>query len=98
MRTPVVLVTGTGGEIGHGLIARPSAAGRAGSHNSHSVNHAPLMFPIRHRDECHGDGGNQEERKRPAETRVGHAVSIRRLTEWTRAGTGRATQSPTRAT
>ena len=29
MRTPVVLVTGAGGEIGHGLIARLSAAGRA---------------------------------------------------------------------
>ncbi len=29
MRTPVVLVTGAGGEIGHGLIARLAAAGRA---------------------------------------------------------------------
>jgi nucleoside-diphosphate-sugar epimerase len=29
MRTPVVLVTGAGGEIGHGLIARLSDAGRA---------------------------------------------------------------------
>ena len=28
MRTPVVLVTGAGGEIGHGLIARLAAAGR----------------------------------------------------------------------
>ena len=29
MRTPVVLVTGAGGEIGHGLITRLAAAGRA---------------------------------------------------------------------
>src|SRR4051812_33525785 len=29
MRTPVVLVTGAGGEIGHGLIARLADAGRA---------------------------------------------------------------------
>ncbi len=29
MRTPVVLVTGAGGEIGHGLIARLSEAGRS---------------------------------------------------------------------
>ena len=29
MRTPVVLVTGAGGEIGHGLIARLAASGRA---------------------------------------------------------------------
>src|SRR3954463_4045792 len=28
MRTPVVLVTGAGGEIGHGLIARLATAGR----------------------------------------------------------------------
>ena len=28
MRTPVVLVTGAGGEIGHGLIARLASAGR----------------------------------------------------------------------
>jgi nucleoside-diphosphate-sugar epimerase len=29
MRTPVVLVTGAGGEIGHGLVARLAAAGRS---------------------------------------------------------------------
>jgi len=42
MRTPVVLVTGAGGEIGHGLIARLAAAGRPVV----TVDIAPLEPPL----------------------------------------------------
>ncbi len=42
MRTPVVLVTGAGGEIGHGLIARLSGAGRP----IVTIDIAPLERPM----------------------------------------------------
>ena len=44
MRAPVVLVTGAGGEIGHGLIVRLAAAGRA----IVTVDIAPLEPALRH--------------------------------------------------
>jgi nucleoside-diphosphate-sugar epimerase len=49
LRTPVTLVTGAGGEIGHGLIARLAAAGRA----IVTIDIAPLepaLQPLVHRE------------------------------------------------
>src|ERR1041385_2854975 len=45
MRTPVTLVTGAGGEIGHGLITRLAAAGRP----IVTVDLAPLETPLARR-------------------------------------------------